>query len=329
MKDKKRVKWKACVYMSFKIAAAAALAIAIAGELGLKYSASAGIITVLSIRNTKRETFQSAVNRGLAFLCAMALGAVCFHVLGYGLWGFAVYLLLFAMICLNAGWQEAIAMDSVLISHFLTEQNMGAEMLCNEILLFGIGTAVGILVNLHLHRKDAVYEKLAEEADSQIRGILKRMSGLLQEDRSEYGSDCFGRLEEALEEAKLCAAENYNNVMFCKDTYELDYIKMRERQSVILREIHENMKRIGQLPRQAEQVAALLGRIEQDYHRDNTVAGLLEELESLLMRMKEEQLPVSREEFEARAVLFHILMQIRNFLKVKRDFMGNNAAMGK
>ena len=55
MKDKKRVKWKAYVYKSFKIAAAAALAIAIAGELGLKYSASAGIITVLSIRNTKRD----------------------------------------------------------------------------------------------------------------------------------------------------------------------------------------------------------------------------------------------------------------------------------
>ncbi len=316
------MKWKVHFFTSFKIAVAAVMAIAIAGELGLKYSASAGIITVLSIRNTKRETFQSAVNRGLAFLCALALGALCFSVLGYGLGGFAVYLLLFAMICLSAGWQEAIAMDSVLITHFLTEQNMGVGMLCNEILLFFIGTVVGILVNLHLHRQDAVFAKLAEEADNQIKGILKRMAWwLLREDRSEYGSDCFGRLEEALEAAKLCAAENYNNAMFRKDTYELDYIKMRERQSVILREVHENIKRIEQLPEQAEQVAALLARIEQDYHKDNTVSGLLEEMELLFMRMKEEQLPESREEFEARAVLFYILMQIRNFLEVKHDFM--------
>lgn len=68
-------------------------------------------------------------------------------------------------------------------------------------------------------------------------------------------------------------------------------------------------------------MAALLGRIEQDYHQDNTVAGLLAELESLLEQMKDEKLPKSREEFESRAILFYILMQIRNFLEIKHDFM--------
>lgn len=38
---------------SFKIAAAAALSAGIAGELDLKYSATAGIITILSIRDTR------------------------------------------------------------------------------------------------------------------------------------------------------------------------------------------------------------------------------------------------------------------------------------
>ena len=155
-----------------------------------------------------------------------------------------------------------------------------------------------------------------------MKGILKRMSEwLLQEDKSEYGSDCFGRLEQALEAAELCAAENYNNALFHKDTYELDYMKMRQRQSVILKEIYNNIKSIEQLPEQTEQVAALLVRIEQDYHRDNTVTGLLEVLEQLFMKMKEEPLPESREEFESRAILYYILKQIQNLLEVKRDFM--------
>ncbi|RAZ50924.1 hypothetical protein DK853_46715, partial [Klebsiella oxytoca] len=47
---------------SLKIAAAAVAAIGLAGELGLAYSATAGIITVLSIQNTKRETLKSAGN---------------------------------------------------------------------------------------------------------------------------------------------------------------------------------------------------------------------------------------------------------------------------
>jgi len=318
--------WKARFLTSLKIAAAAVASIAIAGELGLKYSATAGIITVLSIQNTKRETLRSAANRGLAFLCAVVSCAVCFRVSGYTLWGFAVYLLVFSMVCLCAGWREAIAMDSVLVTHFLTEQSMMPGMLANEALLFLIGAGMGILVNLHLHRKDEEFARLAAEADDRIRGILRWMSGRLHgQEGSGCSPDCFRSLERALEEAALCAARNYNNTVTDRDTYELDYMKMRERQSVILREIFENILRMEQLPIQAGQVAEMLAKIERDYHRDNTVEGLLRELEELLARMKEERLPVNREEFEARAILFYILMQIRTFLEVKRGFMAARA----
>lgn len=318
----KRIDWKPQIVKSIKIAVAAVLAIAIAGELGVQYSATAGIITVLSIQNTKRETLRSAANRGLAFLCALALSAGCFHVLGYTLLGFALYLFLFALLCLGAGWGEAIAMDSVLISHFLTGQSMGTEALSNEVLLFLIGTILGISVNLHLHRKEAEFERLSDEVDERIKGILRRMSLLLpREDKTEDKDGCFAGLEQALETARLCAVANYNNAVFAKNTYELDYIKMRERQSVILREIYENIIRIDYLTPQANQVAELLSQIEQDYHRENTVEGLLKKLEELLGQMKEQDLPGSRQEFEGRAILFYILMQLRNLLELKRDFI--------
>lgn len=317
---------KAQLVKSLKIAVAAVLAIAVAGELGLQYSASAGIITVLSIQNTKKETLRSARNRALAFLCALVLAYVCYSVLGFTLWAFAMYLFLFALLCLQAGWVEALAMDSVLITHFLTEQNMEPDMIINEVLLFGIGTGLGIAVNLHLHRKQEEFERLANEADEQIKGILHRMSlWLPKEDKSDYGADCFGELDKALEAAKLCAATNYNNVLWQQSTYELDYIRMREQQSVVLKEIYGNIKRIAYLPKQAEQVAAFLSRVEKDYHKENTVEGLLAELEQFLAAMKEQELPESREEFEARAILFYILMQLKSLLQLKRDFVCKQA----
>lgn len=314
--------WKERLIQSIKIAAAAVAAIALAGELGLKYSATAGIITVLSIRNTKRETLRSAGNRALAFLCATGLSAVCFRILGYNLRGFAVYLFLFALLCLGAGWAEAIAMDSVLVTHFMTEESMAPPLLANEALLFVIGTMLGILVNLHLRKRTPEFDRLAAEADSQIKGILHRMSlWLPREDKNGYGPDCFEKLEQALEEAKRCAVANYNNAVFSKDFRELDYIKMRGRQSIILRDIYENILKIRYLPEQAAQVAALLGQIEQDYHRENTVEKLLKELEELFQKMRTQQLPVSRDEFEARAILFHILMQLKSLLELKRDYI--------
>lgn len=317
-----KINWKPQIISSIKIAGAAAVSIALAGELGLKYSATAGIITVLSIGSTKRETLKTAGRRGLAFCCALLLAAACYGVLGYTLWAFAVYLLLFAFLCLCAGWGAAIAMDSVLISHFLSEQTMTPELLLNEILLFLVGTAMGILVNLHLHKKEAAFERLSDEVDAQIKGILHRMSlWLPKEDKSEYGSGCFDRLEKALEEARLCAAANYNNSVLERSSRELDYIEMREKQSIVLKGIYENIKSIEYLPEQAAQVAGLLGEIERDYHRNNTVEELLEKLEALLQDMKEQELPADRDEFEARAILFYILKQIENFLELKRDFV--------
>ena len=118
---------KELLFKSIKIALAALISIAIAGELGLKYSATAGIITVLSIQNTKKETLRSAMNRALAFACALILAAGAYTIMGFTIPAFAVYLLLFALLCLNMGWAEAISMDSVLITHFLTEQNLVSQ----------------------------------------------------------------------------------------------------------------------------------------------------------------------------------------------------------
>ncbi len=322
-----KVQWKKQIIKSFKIAAAAFAAIAAAGELGLAYSSTAGIITILSIRNTKRETLKSAGNRGLAFLCALLLSAVCFRLFGYNLWAFAVYLLLFALFCLIVGWGDAIANSSVLVSHILAEQAMGPGEVANETLLFLIGTGMGILVNLHLHKNQTEFDKLAEEVDMQIKGILRRMAQWLpREDKSEYGAECFESLEKALDAAKVCAATNFDNAVLSKDSFELDYIEMREKQSVLLREIYDNIVRIQYLPEQARQVAALLGQIEQDYHRENTVEGLLGQLGALLRNMKAQPLPQSREEFEARAILFYILMQIRGLLELKKNFIRRRRA---
>lgn len=307
---------------SLKIAAAAVAAIGLAGELGLAYSATAGIITVLSIQNTKRETLKSARNRWLAFLCALAVSRLSFALLGYGLWAFGMYLFLFALLCLCAGWAEAIAMDSVLVTHFLTERSMGLSLVANEMMLLLIGTGLGILVNLHLHRRDGEFERLAEEADRQMKGILHRMSlWLPEEDKEGYGPGCFSELRKALQEAKICAAADYGNTLLAKSAYELDYIAMREQQGVVLREIYDNIRRIQRPPGQAEQVAGLIGEIGQDFHRDNTVEGLLERREDLMAEMKRQPLPDSREEFEARAILFYILMQVRQFLEIKREFI--------
>lgn len=336
---------------SLKIALAALLAIALAGELGLQYATTAGIITVLSIQSTKLETLKTAGKRALAFLCALLIAGLCYLLMGYTLWAYAVYLFLFAMVCLVMNWPEAIAMDSVLISHFLS-QKCFVPLLGNEILLFVIGTGFGIAVNLHLRSRKEAFTVLSDQVDRQIKDILGTMAErLAQADRSGgkevgcgesggEGSNCgekvgsegyggegsgFAALKEALRRAEECAAANYGNAPFSRDTYELEYVRMRQQQTAVLQAIHANIRGITYLPRQAGQVAELLEQIRQEYHRYNNVEGLLGQLKELLADMQKQPLPESREEFEARAALFYMLKQLEELLMLKKEFIRNRA----
>lgn len=305
-----------------KITVAAILAILFSNLLKLQFAPTAGIITILSIQKTKKETFRTAGRRTLAFLIALVLAALCFGLLGFQVWAFALYLLLFSMICLYFGWTEAIAMDSVLITHFLTQQTMDLPLLINEMLLFFIGTIFGVFANLYLKRKKEEFEVLADKVDTEICGILKRMSKrLLDLDKSSYNGKCFLSMEEFVAQAKESAYRNYNNQLLGADYKEIDYIKMREQQIEVLKHIYESIKMVQSIPSQTKKIAALMVEIEAGYHKENTVEGFLQELEQLFREMEQEPLPKDREEFEARAVLFYIMKQLEEFLMLKKRYI--------
>lgn len=362
-----REKW----LKGIKLTIAAILAITAANLLGLKFAATAGIITILSIQNTKKETLRVACRRGLAFLCALGISAAAFGTLGFTMPAFALYLLIFSCVCLFFGWTEAIAMDSVLITHFLSEGNMGIALFLNEICLFLIGTGMGILANLHLHKEADLYDRLAQKADLQMRTALKQLEALLTMERKagwrgaaeseneqeltakrafadaqdltdigalteaaraavseqdEKVSACLDELDQALAALRSCAFRNRDNTFFGISVHETEYAMMRSRQAEVLRRIHASVNMKESVPKQTAQVAALIGRIEAEYERNNTVAALQDALRGLFEEMRRDALPKTREEFEARAVLFYLLKQLEEFLQLKRDFVESNAA---
>lgn len=89
-----------------KIAVGSMLAMAAAQALGLRYSSSAGVITLLSIQDTKRETIRVTGRRFLAFLAAMVLGPVSFALAGYRPLAMGIFLLMFTPLCMKWGIQE-------------------------------------------------------------------------------------------------------------------------------------------------------------------------------------------------------------------------------
>ncbi len=308
-----------------KISAAAALAILTAQLCKLSFPVSAGIVAILSVQPTKKETIRTALARFLAFAAALAISVFLFNALGFTTQVFFLYLVLFILICQWRGWISAMAMDSVLISHFLSFGKTGRTELINEALLFVIGVGFGILVNSFLHKKTSYIEELKKQTDDKIKLILHRMSlRILDPAFADYDGSCFDSLNQSLFIAKKQAEENYNNQLSKKDTFDGSYLAMREEQTKILHEMFICLRNIKSVPHTATPIAGFIESVSQEYHKDNDVQKLLLELAGIRTKMKSVELPKARAEFEDRANLFILLERLQEFLAIKSRFMQGN-----
>lgn len=317
--------WKENMVNTMKIAGAAILAIMIAELLGLEFAVSAGIVAILSIQPTKRETIKTAASRLYAFAAAIIISYFCFQILGYRVEAFFVYLILFIFLCRCFGWNSAMAMDSVLISHFLTLSDMGIQSVLNETGIFLVGVGTGILMNLHLHKNVAYIEKLKAETDSQIQTALYRMSQrIMNEKLPDYDGRCFEKMQDSIAQAKEFAKTNFMNQFQSKDTWDMEYIAMREKQIHVLYEMYQEVSVLYTMPITAKQISEFLAHIAEVFHRDNSAKELLDEFSVLNQNMKNTPLPVKRQEFEDRARLFMLLRHLEVFLLLKNEFANRN-----
>lgn len=304
-----------------KIVLASVAAILLAELLNLRYAVSAGIIAILSIQPTKKETVKTALGRFLAFLCALLISSVSFHFAGFTVAAFAVYLFVFIFTCLSFGWNNAMAMDSVLISHFLSTGKMDFAMIGNETLLFVIGVGAGIIANLHLHKDVRQMEELQREIDDQIKNVLFQMSqNILKKDNNNHDETIFDTLMEYLGRAERMAEQNYKNQFSNGDVFDMKYVGMRREQYGCLFEMYKNVREMKTTPAQAQVISDFLKQISTEYHKENTVDTLLCRFREIDGGMRTQPLPAERGEFEDRAMLYSLLRHLEEFLMIKKEF---------
>ena len=95
---------------------------------------------------------------------------------------------------------------------------------------------------------------------------------------------------------------------------------MRMVQCLSLKRIFADIKSLEYTTTQAEKLSEYLYKICEEFGEANNAVSLLEELNKLFDFYKNEKLPVSRIEFENRAVLYNILTELKEFIEIKKRF---------
>ena len=304
-----------------KIAVGSAAAILLADLLGLNYSTSAGIITLLTIQDTSRETIAISAKRIGAFLVAAVLSYVVFQFFGYHVFSYGVFLFLFIACCDPLRLGSAVSTNAVLATHYMLEQNMTTAQVGNEALLLLIGAGIGTLLNLYMPGKGREIRAMQHTLEEDLRKVLMRMAEYIaKEDRSDYTGACFDKLQEDIAAGTKQAYAYMNNTFFQESKYFISYMNMREQQTVVLRDIYKKIIHIRFLLPQTERVSGLLYETAVSFGESNNARELLIRLSEVLRQMKDSPLPATREEFEDRAVLYGILMDLEYFLQLKKEF---------
>jgi uncharacterized membrane protein YgaE (UPF0421/DUF939 family) len=308
-------------YRTVKTAIGAAIAMLIAAVLGLKYGTAAGVIVILSVQSTRRQSITIAVQRMGACILALFLSAVLFNFLGYSAVVFGVFLLLFIPTAARFRFNEGIVVSSVLVTHLMVEKPTATSLIINELLLMLTGVGIALLLNLYMPSIEKKIKEDQEYIEEYIREVFRHMSSALRQSSISFKEEeLFSKLEEKIKKGTEKAYRNLNNTVFSDSSYYVKYMEMRYQQLNILQSMRRHFERFSISYKQTEMIAEFTSRLADSIHENNTAEGLLKNLQFLRDSFTTMELPQTREEFENRAMLYQFLNDLESFLLIKNDF---------
>lgn len=308
----------------FKIALGTVLGIVIAELLHLQFATSAGTVALLTLLTTKRGTVRLIIQRLVSFVLTVVLCFVVFKYITIPVFALLMVVLIVAFLLVVLKCEAALSVNALIAIHFFTEQNFTIPFILNEFLLVLIGIVIAFVLNL-FHR----YTAYESELDAAIRKVDKKIQSLMKDIVSyirhpDSHSASWGQLvqlEQSIQQYIKDALEYDDNVFGTHSQYYVDYFEMRSFQCETLHLLHYKIRKIRTMPEQAKELADFIEYLIPHMHETNDPSSQLLVLYDLLEVQKKHALPQSHDEFENRAILYHVFSDLEDFLLRKKQFV--------
>lgn len=307
-------------YRTAKTAIGTALSISIAQWLGLHNFASAGIITLLCIQVTKKKSLQTAWARFVACVIAMVFSFVFFKGIAYHPWTIGLLLLTFIPVTVRLKVTDGIATSSVIILHFYAAKQFTLPIVVNELLLIIIGIGVALLVNLYMPSVEKELKEYQRIIEDLFRIIFKEIVRYLRTNESSWDGKELALAVDVLQKAKQAALRNMENHVLRNEEGYYHYFRMREKQLEIMERVLPLVTSLTYTVDQRNMIADFIDELSDAIHPGNTADRFLRQLNEMKKRFETMPLPKTREEFEERAALLHLVKELEQYLIIKSQF---------
>lgn len=305
------------INISIKMILAGVITLFVTYLLNIEYYTTAAAVSILSIQLTKRDFISIALKRIVSGIAAILLSALMFYLLGQTFIVFALFLIIFIFASWFFNASEGIVASVVLVTHFLIVSEITVAFMLEEVLLLLIAIGIAFLINMFYPEvtKTSIKRSLLE-VDAIIEDELINIVNILNNKESRKSVNYQKELDKIMSDAKLID----RNIIIQNDHRYVTYLYMRNMQLQTLFKIENNIKQIKIIHKYQNLIANFVRKVGENIGFDNNAAFLLVELEDLRVFFMDEPLPQTRKEFEVRAILFQILLDLENFLNYKIDF---------
>lgn len=309
---------KTLLSKTIKTAIAATLSLLVAKALGLKFSSSAGIITILDIFETRKDTLKGGFKRTISAIIALVLGVLVFEIFTYKTWAFGIYLLLFVPISFSLKIELGLGPSSVVVTHLLSYGQINSSIIINELSLILIGTGFAMLTNLYAPESQDKLIDWIEEIDSDIKDILKFFGHTLVKHLDvEVYEGKIKKLEDDIAKAlDLAIIEKDNRIENSKNL--LIGLNYREREMELLKEMYHDLKEIPVEFADGKLISDIMIDTANNLTENGDMVMVKKRIEFLKEHFNMMNLPETHEDFVIQSSVFQVFRSLNQFIDISK-----------
>ncbi|AUD65428.1 hypothetical protein BK011_06885 [Tenericutes bacterium MZ-XQ] len=310
------------VHTTIKMTLVTLVAGLISRWIGLEYWLTGGILALLSIQLTKKDSMIIAAKRILDVFYAMFLSIFLFWLFGYEFWVFIVLVFILVLSSFYFKIQEGIVPALVVVTHFLVKGSFSFEFLIEESLLVIVSIGIAMIFNtFYPTGGEKVLIKYIETIDGYMKDHLMMLSFLVKDpEYHETYSSYYNQLEQKLKSIIQQVEITDKNILFQNDQSYLAYVYMRSTQARYLNHMFEQAVKVKCIHPYAEEIAIFIKKLCFAIGHYDEGQKHLNTIHEMLSKYRLSDLPKTRDEFESRAILYQILLELESFIQVKLEF---------
>lgn len=309
----------------FKIGIGSALAILVAEWIGLSYATSAGIVTLLTLQNTRKDTFHLALRRMTSFVVTMLLAYVCVTFIPMRFVSFGVFMLAVVGISYYLDWNGAISVNAVIGTHvLLMENDLTWKLVGNEATMVLIGIVIAVLFNMRMPSKEAELQMDIAHIDSYMdENLISIADHLCSHSKLDKDRKHLSALLDHISAAIDKAYANRNNTLRSHSDYYIDYLNFRKEQCEILLHVYYIVAHHDFVVEEAKIVAEVIREVAGHLHVQKEIEAVMHKIDKTAHEIIHGEMPKNQVEFGGKAVLYQLLYELREFLWHQELFIQN------